>query len=778
MSDIQTTVDKWLLSKHLKTCDLKNNLLNIHINGIDFIIRCPKNDETSYTVHKIDSLEDEIISEINIYCVKNKPNIIKVLNIIYKNLHKIKKSHASQDDMPDKHKYKKHEELKKMIPTSFTNINTNNMNNNKKQNKIFSENIVCDIVINEFINVSSAYEDKIIIEIPNNNIFNWRLKYKKFDNININNDLKALKRNYKYDYIEIDLNIHGEYYPNYPPVIKVLRPRLENRLMEKLSNIRYLQLDYWTPAKNMKKVVDKLYEILDKHCEINANTDLNDAVLFPDGAYTKFESMVIDLAPFIETEHYADSLDSTEKKNTKPISDNMKAANTVWKAGTGYGSSICDTKLGFDMNTHVKAQNMKNDIIENMIKQIITYMQDMHVSEHPTLSDSLLMKYIKVKLSKVSVLDITIQHSLYKTIFDFLLQCVYVFVDTTVIFNSIYDEIEQLCITCKKYKESGMVEIAEENIFNTITMICEIIGKPKTVPSVDANTDMMDTGGGDKDKDIPDTKIEHDKDKPAYTTTMKKLKDITGVKIIDTNYHYQDKFKENINTTLSAANMRFLRSEIYNITAGDTLPIEYDSMIITRKDSSYITALRTLITGPKDTPYECGCFLFDTYITTDYPQSPPLVNFINHGDKRFNPNLYSSGKVCLSVLGTWQGDKSESWIPKVSTLAQIYISIQGQILVDEPYYNEPGYEKHNSAKKSTEYNENIRLYTMKHAIYDLMISPSKYDQFSDVILSHFRLKKTEVLKICKKWCDILTNDSLRVEYTKTYDSIVRTINNL
>jgi ubiquitin-protein ligase len=28
---------------------------------------------------------------------------------------------------------------------------------------------------------------------------------------------------------------------------------------------------------------------------------------------------------------------------------------------------------------------------------------------------------------------------------------------------------------------------------------------------------------------------------------------------------------------------------------------------------------------------------------------------------RCNPNLYEDGKVCLSILGTWQGEKSESW---------------------------------------------------------------------------------------------------------------------
>ena len=40
-----------------------------------------------------------------------------------------------------------------------------------------------------------------------------------------------------------------------------------------------------------------------------------------------------------------------------------------------------------------------------------------------------------------------------------------------------------------------------------------------------------------------------------------------------------------------------------------------------------------------------------------YPEVPPKVQLITTGmgAVRFNPNLYNCGKVCLSLLGTWQG---------------------------------------------------------------------------------------------------------------------------
>ena len=48
-------------------------------------------------------------------------------------------------------------------------------------------------------------------------------------------------------------------------------------------------------------------------------------------------------------------------------------------------------------------------------------------------------------------------------------------------------------------------------------------------------------------------------------------------------------------------------------------------------------------------------------------------------------NLYEEGKVCLSILGTWAGDKNESWSAARSSLLQAFVSIQGLVLVKEPY---------------------------------------------------------------------------------------------
>lgn len=90
--------------------------------------------------------------------------------------------------------------------------------------------------------------------------------------------------------------------------------------------------------------------------------------------------------------------------------------------------------------------------------------------------------------------------------------------------------------------------------------------------------------------------------------------------------------------------------------------------IFVKQYEDRMNLLSLLILGPKDTPYE-GCpFLFDVYISERYPNEPPKVFYLSFVSGKLNPNLYENGRICLSLLGTWEGDASESWIPGKSNL--------------------------------------------------------------------------------------------------------------
>ena len=100
------------------------------------------------------------------------------------------------------------------------------------------------------------------------------------------------------------------------------------------------------------------------------------------------------------------------------------------------------------------------------------------------------------------------------------------------------------------------------------------------------------------------------------------------------------------------------------------------------------------------------------------------------GGLRLNPNLYDSGKVCLSLLNTWTGSGNEMWMPDNSTMLQVLVSIQALILNDKPFFNEPGYDDMYSGakgeKKSKGYNEQTFILSLKTMIYTLRRPPKVY----------------------------------------------------
>jgi ubiquitin-conjugating enzyme E2 Z len=93
-----------------------------------------------------------------------------------------------------------------------------------------------------------------------------------------------------------------------------------------------------------------------------------------------------------------------------------------------------------------------------------------------------------------------------------------------------------------------------------------------------------------------------------------------------------------------------------------------------------------LIIGPSDTPYFGGYYFFEFNFPSDYPFSPPKLKYMtNDGKTRFNPNLYKCGKVCLSILNTWNGEKWSS----CQTISSILLTL-ASILNEKPFLNEPG----------------------------------------------------------------------------------------
>lgn len=216
-------------------------------------------------------------------------------------------------------------------------------------------------------------------------------------------------------------------------------------------------------------------------------------------------------------------------------------------------------------------------------------------------------------------------------------------------------------------------------------------------------------------------------------------------------FYYKDQ------TNINSDKLMRLKKE-FNIIK-KSISINSEASIFFCVDKNKLDKMRFIMSGPADTPYDQGLYIFDMTITSEFPSKPPLVHFTNNGGVRFNPNLYNCGKVCLSLLGTWRGDKGESWNSSTSTFFQILVSIQSQILIEEPFFNEPGHEKNIGTKNgiaySKEYNDNIRQYNLDYAINglisDILSTKSTYSEFEYIIKNYFKYKKDRILNILNKW---------------------------
>ena len=161
--------------------------------------------------------------------------------------------------------------------------------------------------------------------------------------------------------------------------------------------------------------------------------------------------------------------------------------------------------------------------------------------------------------------------------------------------------------------------------------------------------------------------------------------------------------------------------------------------------------LRCVISGAEETPYAGHVFVFDVCLGPSFPEEAPAVHYISHG-LRANPNLYTCGKVCLSLLGTWQGkdDKGEAWTPGKSTLLQIFLSIQALVLTAEPYFNEPGWSglqgSDEGTRNSAMYNEQVRLVCLRSCLALLRAPPA---HVGDIIWGHYAAHGKAILAACE-----------------------------
>ncbi|KXX76244.1 putative ubiquitin-conjugating enzyme protein 17 [Madurella mycetomatis] len=346
--------------------------------------------------------------------------------------------------------------------------------------------------------------------------------------------------------------------------------------------------------------------------------------------------------------------------------------------------------------------------------------------------------------------------------------------------------IEQLALPCRKFvAASGRVaNMGVENNQESLAVmkrICHMadsltatyLPEPEAREMKEADQPSSPVGDSvDKGKEQEATSLQAIAKEASTWHRANCVKDIPDEKLL-VGFHFKDA------TSFDAGSQG--RSRIKKIlTQVTSLSADLPEGIFVRYGESRPDLLKILIVGPDDTPYEHGLFEFDMLCGKDFPRTPPSMYFQTTGGgvAHFNPNLYSNGTICLSLLGTWKG---HPWEPDRSSILQILVSIQAMVFNSEPYYNEPGYEKNPNKTGAEAYNKRIEQLTIQYAVVDWLThrlktpgvsapspggvagpanwkkspikcaNPSDDAVWGDVIRKHFELKGRMILETAQKW---------------------------
>lgn len=167
-----------------------------------------------------------------------------------------------------------------------------------------------------------------------------------------------------------------------------------------------------------------------------------------------------------------------------------------------------------------------------------------------------------------------------------------------------------------------------------------------------------------------------------------------------------------------------------------TDPLTSHGIYYQHNDDNILTGYAMII-GPAGTPYADGFYFFKFTFPTNYPFAPPVLTYLtNDGTTRFNPNFYKTGKVCLSILNTWKGERWTA-CQSISTVLLVLCST----LNEYPLTNEPGILAQN--KQVLPYNDILMYKNMTYSIVQQLHMartepvPDYMQPFSTVMNAHF-----------------------------------------
>ena len=597
----------------------------------------------------------------------------------------------------------------------------------------------------EDLNDSTLKSDFTLSSIPSNMLYSRKqivnMIVNEIKKVNSNKDHDHYVSKGKEDYnfeitlffrhnlsLKLEIKYDPDLHPFYPPKLKLLSTNVKQGLMYNISNLEILKLENWNPIIDLDwllyNLVLKMHHYIDDYVLVGEDKEDIDKldILLVDLALENGEKLYTEIK--IDIKHSKFSINDTSSKTE----------NKYWKSGVGYGYK---GRSDWDIKSFIQEQiNKTNNSIE--ILRSITNIIDLH---DPTciekVTSSMLMNYLRSNVCNTTLLDINNKIEFFIVVLDLI----------RTIFKFIGESFDDWKIAIHEGLEILRQDVSP--LLNNLEDDEKISFYIRIIAIADDIKEHVDTTGISVKKESSNS----EENKSLIDQYKKMIKQEQDNILSDYTIKDSHRFFKNKTEDITPKSIMRISSEFSSMR--NNLPNDWDTSIIVRGSTSNINIFSFVITGPKDTPYHNGIFEFHAYFPKNYPDYEPkvLLDTTGGGTVRFNPNLYDCGKVCLSLLGTWQGDQGEAWNKQTSTFLQVLVSIQSLILVEQPYFNEPGWERDMNTKqgdeKSFNYNDNIRYYTLRWAIIDKFENPPY--GFEEFTRQHFEMKKEELLETTKLW---------------------------
>ena len=514
-------------------------------------------------------------------------------------------------------------------------------------------------------------------------------------------------------------------YPEHPPIMKWIAPQIEFNKMIILMNFSLFNPKNWNPCQDLVSILDYLKTFLLNSKIINSENIV----------YNQLEKSIIRFSELTNLWPECSYDDTLPSFGVKKESSKLKKNN-----GKGYSKGTIEK---FDFSKQQLIADEIYEILKSIYNtQILDDSQSNNLENLQILKEYQPLKiYINMSLMEVSFLEIHNNNKFYNLLID-ISYWIYQN-DTNLDYIELYTQIKKLANNIKNQNFDKSISIPLNQLEKKIIQFGDSIQK----------------------FDIKCYNINPLEDE--YLSFLK------GQKF---------KFSDNLSSTYFTGNkyqklaqpkkvINRLKAEWSDLKSN--LPVEHEGSIFINWSAEQFNLAKIMFIPSSTTPYAYGCYIFDLLITSDYPDNCPKLQFLTTGggEVRFNPNLYNEGKVCLSLLGTWQG---EGWTPGKSNLQQLLMSVLGMIFVEEPFFNEPCYNGKESIyqAQSQQYNLNIRYENLRIAIKDNINHP--VPEFKDIMIHHFKCKFSMIKEKVNEWITDETNSS-RKDNMRNYLSQIESL---